>query len=277
LLPKCGQLSFSGYMSRRGESLSDLLVKMPWPVSVALGVFAFVFLRWGVPALWGDNNAFRMLATVAVHLAPFVALGFGVIACLSFLFEKKRQSLVDRQTSLETLRGVSWKDFEFLVAEAYRRRGYQVDYSLGKGADGGVDLVLRKAGRISFVQCKQWKAFSVGASVIREQFGIMTSEKADEAIIVTSGRFTSEAVSFAQGKPIQLVDGQRLLELVKQGQNRAPNSNGHGPSASQKPVQPLCPKCGKTMILRTARHGQNAGNNFWGCTDYPGCNGTRDI
>ena len=262
-------------MSRRNESLGEFLVKMPWPVSVVLGVFAFVFLRWAVPALWGDNNSFRMLATVAGNLPPVVALGFGVIAFLSFLFGKKRQSLVDRQTSLESLREVSWKDFELLVVEAYRRQGYQVDYSLGKGADGGVDLVLRKAGRISFVQCKQWRSFSVGAPVIREQFGIMISEKADEAIIVTSGKFTSEAVSFAQGKPIQLVDGPRLLELVKQGQCRAPNSNGHEPSASQKAVLPLCPKCGKTMILRTARRGQNAGKNFWGCTDYPGCNGTR--
>ena len=99
------------------------------------------------------------------------------------------------------------------MAEAYRRQGYDVDFSLGKGADGGVDLVLRKAERILLVQCKQWKVFSVGAPVIREMFGLMTAEHADEAIVVTSGKFTAEAESFAQGKPIQLVDGPRLLQL----------------------------------------------------------------
>lgn len=207
-------------MSRRNESPVQFLVKMPWSASVVLGGSAFVLLRWVVPALWGGSNIFHPLATFAATLAPVVALAFGIIAWVSFLVGTKRQSLVDQQTSLESLREVSWKDFELLVIEAYRRQGYQVDYSLGKGADGGVDLVLRKDGRISFVQCKQWRVDSVGAPVIREQFGLMISEKADEAIIVTSGTFTRDAIRFAQGKPIHLVDGPRLLEMVKQVQGQ---------------------------------------------------------
>ena len=33
----------------------------------------------------------------------------------------------------------------------------------------------------------------------------------------------------------------------------------------------LCPKCGAEMVLRTARRGSNAGNQFWGCSNYPRC------
>ena len=36
---------------------------------------------------------------------------------------------------------------------------------------------------------------------------------------------------------------------------------------------PCCPKCGSEMILRTARSGANAGNKFWGCSNYPSCRG----
>jgi predicted RNA-binding Zn-ribbon protein involved in translation (DUF1610 family) len=36
---------------------------------------------------------------------------------------------------------------------------------------------------------------------------------------------------------------------------------------------PRCPKCGSTMILRTAKSGANAGNKFWGCSTYPTCRG----
>lgn len=32
-----------------------------------------------------------------------------------------------------------------------------------------------------------------------------------------------------------------------------------------------CPKCGGQLILRTAKRGQNAGNKFWGCSNYPKC------
>ena len=38
---------------------------------------------------------------------------------------------------------------------------------------------------------------------------------------------------------------------------------------------PDCPLCGKLMTLRTARQGKNAGSQFWGCTGYPECKGTR--
>lgn len=33
----------------------------------------------------------------------------------------------------------------------------------------------------------------------------------------------------------------------------------------------MCPKCGKSMVLRTAKSGPNAGNKFWGCSGFPGC------
>ncbi|MGD0339933.1 MAG: topoisomerase DNA-binding C4 zinc finger domain-containing protein [Bacteroidota bacterium] len=40
---------------------------------------------------------------------------------------------------------------------------------------------------------------------------------------------------------------------------------------------PLCPKCGQKMILRIAKQGPNAGNKFWGCSDYPNCRGIVNI
>ena len=264
-------------MRRRNESFGEILLKSPWWVSAVLGVIAFAGLRWGLRAWSGDNKVFQPFESIAANFAPVSALLFGLLAGLSFWLRKRRQMLVDQQTSLESLRAVSWKEFEFLVAEAYRRQGYEVNFSLGKGADGGVDLVLRKSGRTSLVQCKRWKAFSVGAPVIREMFGLMTAEQADEAIIVTSGKFTSEAESFARGKPIKLVDGPCLLELVRQVQSRVPASNGLPRATAEPDEAPFCPACGKMMVTRTARRGKYAGNKFWGCPDYPGCKGTRQI
>ena len=40
---------------------------------------------------------------------------------------------------------------------------------------------------------------------------------------------------------------------------------------------PLCPKCGKPMIKRVAKKGANAGKEFWSCSTYPNCDGTRNI
>jgi restriction system protein len=31
------------------------------------------------------------------------------------------------------------------------------------------------------------------------------------------------------------------------------------------------------MVLRTAKQGPNAGSQFWGCSGYPRCRGTRKV
>jgi four helix bundle suffix protein len=41
--------------------------------------------------------------------------------------------------------------------------------------------------------------------------------------------------------------------------------------------QKLCPKCGKPMLLRTARKGTNSGQQFWGCSGYPACRETQPL
>jgi four helix bundle suffix protein len=40
---------------------------------------------------------------------------------------------------------------------------------------------------------------------------------------------------------------------------------------------PICPQCRGLMVMRTARKGKNAGSQFWGCSNYPKCKGTRQL
>ncbi len=39
----------------------------------------------------------------------------------------------------------------------------------------------------------------------------------------------------------------------------------------------VCPKCGGTLVLRIAKRGSNAGNQFYGCSNYPKCRFTKNI
>jgi four helix bundle suffix protein len=47
----------------------------------------------------------------------------------------------------------------------------------------------------------------------------------------------------------------------------------HPEQAEPSDEAPPCPLCGKIMVVRTAKSGKNAGSQFWGCSDYPGCKG----
>jgi len=43
----------------------------------------------------------------------------------------------------------------------------------------------------------------------------------------------------------------------------------------QQQAENACPKCGKPMVLRTAKNGENQGNQFWGCSGFPKCRTAR--
>jgi restriction system protein len=99
----------------------------------------------------------------------------------------------------------------------------------------------------------------------------MTAEGAANGFVVTSGEFTADAIEFASGRNIALVNGPKLFEMFDQVRAR------RQPATTAKPAVPSCPKCQKEMVQRTAKKGPNAGQAFWGCSGYPACFGTRAI
>lgn len=38
----------------------------------------------------------------------------------------------------------------------------------------------------------------------------------------------------------------------------------------------LCPRCGSELVLRTARSGAHAGEQFYGCSAFPKCRYTKN-
>lgn len=265
------------------EDLLDIASSIPWKISLIIAVISYFFFHYfaiqALPVATDLHSATNSLPkqvfiTFSKFLQYVIPVIFIIGACVSSFKSKHRIKLLDKQSGIESIRDMSWQDFELLVGEAFRRKGFEVRENGGGGADGGIDLVLTKNGKKSIVQCKRWKTFSIGVPLIRELYGVMTSERANDCIFVSSGNYTAEARLFAEDKPIWLIDGSELLEMVA-GVQVQPNIRK--PSAYQLPVatSPECPLCGSAMVKRTARKGANAGNEFWGCSAYPACRGTR--
>jgi restriction system protein len=168
---------------------------------------------------------------------------------------------------------MNWQQFEAVVGEAFRRKGYSVAEKGGGGADGGIDLVLKKQGEAFLVQCKQWRAVKVGVNIVRELYGVMAASGATGGFVVTSGVFTDEARAFSAGRNIELIDGEALHALIRGVST--PVTVASDSSASANAGVPTCPVCNSAMVKRTAKRGANSGNAFWGCSHYPTCKGTR--
>jgi restriction system protein len=102
----------------------------------------------------------------------------------------------------------------------------------------------------------------------------MAAKGAVGGYVVTSGVFTSEAKAFADGRNIELIDGAKLTQLLKEVK-----TSGEAISQIEYPMETEsrlnCPRCGSAMIRRRARQGSNAGKEFWGCSQYPMCKGIK--
>jgi len=115
----------------------------------------------------------------------------------------------------DELAGISWAAFERLFAEHYRQLGYRVEHS-GTGAsharyDGGIDIKLYRGDEYIVVQCKHWNALQVMHNYVHELIGVMHTQHATGAILITSGEFSTAALEAAAQCPaIALIDGAEV-------------------------------------------------------------------
>lgn len=147
------------------------------------------------------------------HINFSLAFLFGF--SLLRLLHSKQKKLMSKVSKMSSFTSINWREFEFLTGEYYRSKGYTVKVIGGTGGDGGIDLIIKKSFKKTIVQCKHWKG-SIGVSIVREMFGVMHAENADSVIIVCSNKFTKEALKFAKGKPIELIDGHTFLKRIKE-------------------------------------------------------------
>ena len=116
---------------------------------------------------------------------------------------------------IEILHDLSPADFEEFVTDLFRRRGYK-ESPVGNRGDHGVDILLRNPnGERELVQCKNWKNKWVGEREVRDFYGALThDEEAVRGYIVTTNYFSEPARKWARGKPIDLIDADRLIESI---------------------------------------------------------------
>jgi len=112
--------------------------------------------------------------------------------------------------------------FERLCQRILRESGFIEVRVTGRVGDGGIDGIgiLRLQHVVSFqvlFQCKRWQG-SVGPKEIRDFRGAMVG-RSDKGLFLTTGSFTRAAQEEATrdgAPPIDLIDGERLAELLKQ-------------------------------------------------------------
>lgn len=187
------------------EIIQSICFHLPlWAIFVVAlvpAVVAFFLSALVMSPLANLQTSGPNLAALFPLFASFLAYGLSLVAGLSgWRARQDRKDVVAQTRSLEDLRNLGWRDFELLVGEMYRKRGYDVAESRGRAPDGGIDLdATTPAGRRVIIQCKHWKSGKIGVKIVRETLGVLHKEGADRAVVIGTGQFTQEAENLLRG------------------------------------------------------------------------------
>jgi len=158
-------------------------------------------------------------------LGRFLLMVFGLHTALLFLAwsglwlwqewqRRVRRRRFEATRTLEQLLALSPSEFEEWTGVLFERYGYRVR-NTPDVADHGIDLIVTTPrGERAVVQCKRYRG-TVGEPVVRDLYGTVLHVGADLGFLVTTGHISRAARIWARGKPLELIDGQRLVRLAE--------------------------------------------------------------
>lgn len=207
------------------EDVFALTVRLPWWAGVVVALLSWAvlygLLRTPPPLSFaGDDKVLpvlRSLATGLQYLLPGVLLSAAALS--AWLRYKHHKNYVDvaGERGHVALEMLTWCEFENLVGEFFRRKGFSVEQRGDRDPDGGVDVVASIGTDRYLVQCKHWRMQRVGVKVVREICGVAATEGAAGVFVVTSGTFTDEARRFVEENRIDIepIAGDQLRRMIQ--------------------------------------------------------------
>jgi hypothetical protein len=218
-------------LARRGvlaglqrDTISAVMVPpgtTPWPWLVLAVVWllvwpAIIALRLGLG--WWESWLPWWLVLLGAGLHMFVLAGPVILARRDAGVSALRRRFAQVQTLAQML-ALDPAEFEIWIGMLFQLSGYRVRNTQYSG-DHGVDIEVSKPPvNNGLVQCKRYRG-TMAERVVRELYGTLIHERGDRAWLATTGGISRQARDWSTGKPIELWDGQKIVELARRA--RAP-------------------------------------------------------
>jgi restriction system protein len=175
------------------NSLFAVLLRSPWWVSILMAAGVFGAMRYFLAAMYAFAGA----------------LPFFVISVVTGWKQLRAPSAKKIAASLDALRQTSWEEVARALEAGFRREGYEV-----KRMDGAADFALERAGRLTLVAAKRWKASRTGVEPLKELAELVQKRQAGECWYLCAGEMTENARTFARDKAVKVVEGAELARLA---------------------------------------------------------------
>lgn len=130
------------------------------------------------------------------------------------------------QADKDLLRDITSRQFEEVVAELFRDKGYQVELTK-RTRDGGKDIIAISKDDFGirlkyFIECKHYaEEHKVGVDVVRSLQGVKNTKNGpNKTIIATTSSFTADAINFVEKEAtsewdMTLADYDHIIGWIK--------------------------------------------------------------
>jgi restriction system protein len=173
------------------NSLFAILMRNPWWISLLIVI---VFSLLCVAILPKDFVIFGIMGTF-----PFFITGI-----VAFKRQWGKPSPAKLQAELERLSALSWRDFSAELEAKFVKQGFEVTRLDAKSGAGVADFKLEKAGHITLVSAKRYKAATHGLEALQALVAQQEAQAADKAMYVCLSPVTAQAAKFAKEKGVVL-------------------------------------------------------------------------
>ncbi|WP_139558192.1 restriction endonuclease [Methylotetracoccus oryzae] len=187
--------------------------EVPWSLGIAIAGLVYVALRLVLFGFSGGEPFLPMLKSLLRANSGLVLLVVGTGA-FSEVLRIAWRSEHTRGVDLARVRALPWQEFKTVCADALQLLGYRRDLGDVRSAPNNADLILHLGDAPVLVHCSRWRSLHVGIREVREFYDDVLAYGALRGVFVTSGTFTGAATLFSQGKPLDLIDGDRLGALL---------------------------------------------------------------
>lgn len=185
--------------------------------------------------------------SIAVQVCVAIILVFLAFIILAWVLGEvikgHRRRLLDE---MQSLRDLTWREFEYLAGELYRRMGYTITEKARQArmdefhsdGDDGVDILATKGHERIAIQCKCWWRENIGVRAVRELLGAVTDQRATRGVFITGTGFTPEAKALAERNGIELIDGTTFERMTREYRKKSPARKRGSHSDSAAPTVP---------------------------------------
>ena len=177
--------------------------------SKAIAVLLTLFLLWYTYTYVSPSLAILVIIILVPSIAAFLIL------------RRRRRNRAKRvlfEMGVQNLDQMDGIAFEHFLEALFARLGYESEATQASG-DYGVDVLIKKKGRLIAVQAKHYSS-PVGNSAVQEVHAGKEYYEADEAWVITNNVFTKQARQLADKTGVRLITGPELRQIVASASRR---------------------------------------------------------